>query len=472
MKKYFLTLLPISLLLLLKCTAPSLNLNDEYSELEFYQDGEELPVGNFTTIFSNNDAFGVKIPGLNRTEDIKFFVGDRLFITTWVPSPASTTGLDGLGPTFNAKSCAGCHFKDGRGKPLLTNTQSASDGFLMRLSIPGQDIHGGPMPVPGYGDQLQNKGVLNVSGEGHVAVTFETIAGTYPDGTPYELRKPKYTIYEENFGDLSTVLTSPRVGTQTIGLGFIDALSAEELLKNADEFDTDGDGISGKPNYVWDVINSSISIGKFGWKANQPSLKQQVAAAFFGDLGLTSTVFKEQNCPSPQQDCYDAPDGGSPEVVEEQLERITFYQSALSVPIRRNFKDPDVLQGKKMFHKAKCISCHAINFKVEQYERIPQIAGTTVNPYSDFLLHDMGEALADNRADFLANGREWRTQPLWGIGLINTVNRHTFLLHDGRARNIEEAILWHGGEAQASKEIFMNYSKEQREQVIKFINTL
>lgn len=472
MRKVFLITV-LAVFLFLKCSEDySFKEEDEYTRLEKYQQGEEFSIGKFSVSITSNDAFGRKIPGLDRKGDIDFIVGDRLFNTSWVPGPASTSSLDGLGPTFNAKACANCHFKDGRGSPLSESSAISSKGFLMRLSIVGQDPHGGPKPSPDYGLQLQNRSIFGVPYEAKVKVQFETIKGKYPDGTPYELQKPIYTLYDEQFGSMQNLLTSPRVGNQTIGLGFIDALSEEEILKNADEFDKDNDGISGKANYVWDVIKQEKSIGRFGWKANEPNLLQQIAGAFSGDIGLTTSILPKENCPSPQKDCNDAPNGGNPEITDKQLSRVTFYQASLAVPMRRNVKDKDVLKGKALFHKLKCISCHAVGLKTGKSTINPLIDGVTINPYSDFLLHDMGDELADGRPDFLANGNEWRTQPLWGIGLIKTVNKHTFLLHDGRARNIEEAILWHGGEAKKSKEDFMKLTKKQREQVIKFINTL
>jgi CxxC motif-containing protein (DUF1111 family) len=265
---------------------------------------------------------------------------------------------------------------------------------------------------------------------------------------------------------------SPRVGQQVIGLGLIDALSEESILANADEFDADNDGISGRANYVWNEITNSTSIGKFGWKANQPSLRQQVADAFNGDMGLTSSIFGNQNCPPGQDDCNNYPNGGTPEVIDSQLDDVVFYQSALAVPKRRKFMEQNVLEGKVLFNESDCVKCHAKNFTTGTSSENSHVEGIVIHPFSDFLLHDMGEALADNRPDFLANGNEWRTQALWGIGLIATVNNHTNLLHDGRARNIEEAILWHGGEAENSKQKFMNLSENDRNKVLEYINSL
>ncbi len=467
-------------LILLTIILSSCNDNDyeDYTpKIDYYkyQKGEEFPIGKFSSTTYNYQAFGILLPNMERDQRADFGTGDRLFMRTF-------SELSGLGPRFNARSCANCHFRDGRGKPLEISTDiedtngGRSKGFLMRLSVIGQDSHGGPKSVEDYGGQLQDRGLEGIGGEAKIKVTYELIGGKYPDGTSYQLRKPRYEFYDEKFGSLAGVMTSPRVGTQTIGFGFVDALTEQQLLANADENDADGDGISGRANYVWNVRANKTTIGKFGWKANAPTLEQQIAGALSGDMGITTSLFPKQNCPSPQQDCNDYVTENNLENTidfsDEELRQLTFYQATLSVPERRKVTDKDVLQGKGLFHDMKCAKCHAIGFKVEKSEMLPLIVGTIFNPYSDFLLHDMGEDLADNRPDFLANGREWRTQPLWGIGMIPKVNKHTFLLHDGRARNVEEAILWHGGEAENSKKEFMNLTKKQRKQVLKFINSL
>ncbi len=446
----------------------------EYEILKTYQKGEELLIGKFSIDNEGQLSFTKPLSEMTRRQEIDFKIGKRIFRTNWVPAPASTTGLDGLGPTFNAKSCGKCHVREGRGLPL-EKSGNESLGFLMRLSVPGQDIHGGPNPVIGYGGQLQTTGILDIKGEANLNVIYEYIQKKYPDGTPYELRKPIYTITNPHYGVLpADLMTSPRVGQQTIGLGFLDALSENEILKNADENDANGDGISGRANYVWDIREQKVKIGKFGWKANVSTLEQQIASAFHQDIGLTTSIFPNQNCPDPQNSCQKLPNGNNKsfEVPDFELSKITFYQATLGVPKRRNYKNKNVLEGKALFHKLNCITCHSIGLKVEKSEIFPKMNGTVINPYSDFLLHDMGEELADNRPDFLANGKEWRTQPLWGIGLINTVNNHTFLLHDGRARNIEEAILWHGGESEKSKKEFMNLTKKERQQVLDFVKSL
>ncbi len=446
--------------------------DDDYtatSKIE-YEEGEEFLTSDLGVNSTSNNAFGFEISGLSFVEQAEFATGNSLFNQTWVSSPASTTGRDGLGPTFNARACATCHFKDGRGKAFVNGEDSS--GFLMRISMPGQDSNGDALPVLGYGTQLQDRANNGIPFEAKVNVTYEIIDGEYADGTSYQLQKPIYSFSQEAFGSLSGVLMSPRVAQQTIGLGLISALPDEEITKFVDEADSDNDGISGRANYVYNYDINEQDLGKYGWKANAPTLKQQVAAALHGDMGLTTSLFSDSNCPSPQQDCADAINGGTPEVTDIQLDKMLFYQAHLAVPNRRNYKDENVLKGKALFSSLNCIGCHAINQKTGTEAASDYLKNITIKPYSDFLLHDMGDDLADNRPDYLATGNEWRTQPLWGIGLISTVNGHTNLMHDGRAANIEEAILWHGGEAENIREDFKNLSVDDRENLISFVNSL
>ncbi|WP_067147991.1 di-heme oxidoreductase family protein [Pseudotamlana agarivorans] len=452
--------------------------SDTFTEQDYidinYEIGEENLVSHLSIeAFTADKAFGRGIPELTNLESSFFGIGNAMFDQSWVSAPATTTSRDGLGPLFNARACSGCHLRDGRGKPLLESGAN-SEGFLIRLSH-GNNEMTGPIALFNYGGQLQDNSNLGIKNEGQIQVAFELISGEYPDGTAFELRNPTYTIANENYGSLGAAEQSPRVGQQVIGLGFIDALSEASILVNEDINDADGDGISGKANWVWNVKANKNTIGKFGWKANQPTLEQQVAGALNGDMGLTTSIFPDENCPDGV-DCstlYNGVnEGDSVEIPDTQFSRLMLYQAAISVPIRRDFKNVDVLKGKKLFNDLACVSCHVNDFTTSSYDLLPQISGVKIRPYSDFLLHDMGDALADNRGDFLANGNEWRTQPLWGLGLIEMVNGHTFLLHDGRARNIEEAILWHGGEAEKSKTDFMNLSKVEREHLLSFLNSL
>ena len=462
----------LCLLLLISCSSDDINEQD-YVAIN-YEPGEEKLVSDLSIeAFTADKAFGRGIPSLSDLELSFFGVGNAMFDQSWVSSPASTTSRDGLGPLFNARACSGCHLRDGRGKPLLSSG-SGSEGFLIRLSH-GNSETTGPIALLNYGGQLQDNANLGINKEGSINVEFKLIAGTYPDGTKYELRKPTYSIVNQNYGGLANAEQSPRVGQQVIGLGFIDALSEASLLFNEDINDANGDGISGKANYVWNVKANKLTIGKFGWKANQPSLEQQVAGAFSGDMGLTTSIFPEENCPDGL-DCGTIANGNNigetVEVPDAQFSRIMIYQAAISVPIRRDFKDVNVLKGKQLFNDLACVSCHVNNFTTSDYAFLPQLSNVRIRPYSDFLLHDMGPELSDNRADFLAEGKEWRTQPLWGLGMIEFVNDHTFLLHDGRARNIEEAILWHGGEAEKAKNRFMELALVEREQLLSFLNSL
>jgi CxxC motif-containing protein (DUF1111 family) len=236
--------------------------------------------------------------------------------------------------------------------------------------------------------------------------------------------------------------------------------------------DTDGDGISGRVNHVWDVEHREVRVGRFGWKANQPSLRQQNAGAFRGDIGITSDLFPEEDCPPAQAECRAAPSGGAPELDAWKLEQVTFYTRMLAVPARRDVDHPEVLRGRRLFRELRCASCHVPRHETGTMPDAPELSGQTVFPYTDLLLHDMGPELADDRPDFEATGREWRTPPLWGLGLVRTVNRHTRFLHDGRARSLEEAILWHGGEAEHSRERFRDLSAPERAALLRFLESL
>jgi CxxC motif-containing protein (DUF1111 family) len=304
-------------------------------------------------------------------------------------------------------------------------------------------------------------------------VTYEEVPGQYGDGTPYSLRRPAYRLEELAFGSLDPrTMISPRTAPVMIGLGLLEAVDEAQLLALADEMDADGDGISGRPNRVWDPVAQATRLGRFGWKANQPGLVQQNAGAFLGDLGITSALFPAENCPAPQAACAAAITGGTPELDGDKLEAVTYYSSLLAVPARRDFEDPEVLRGKAMFRAAGCASCHVPTLVTSAAAALPELAGQTIRPYTDLLLHDLGDDLADGRPDFLAGGREWRTPPLWGIGLVGVVNDHTQLLHDGRARDLAEAVLWHGGEAEAAREAFRTMARADRDALVRFLESL
>jgi CxxC motif-containing protein (DUF1111 family) len=343
----------------------------------------------------------------------------------------------------------------------------------VRLSIPGQDAHGGPLDEPAYGGQFNHDAILGVSAEGRAEVSYEEVPGAYADGTAYSLRRPAYRFADLAFGPLDPrVLISPRTAPFMIGLGLLEAVGEEDILALADEVDADGDGISGRPNRVWDPKAQRTRLGRFGWKANQAGLEQQSAGAFLGDLGITSPLAPAENCPPAQTACAAAPSGGAPELDQEKLDEVTYYGHLLAVPARRDFEDPDVLRGKALLRDAGCAACHAPLLTTGTLDGFPELSGQTIRPFTDLLLHDLGEDLADGRPDFLADGREWRTPPLWGIGLVGVVNEHTLLLHDGRARGLAEAILWHGGEAERAREAFRAMPAGDRAALIRFLESL
>jgi CxxC motif-containing protein (DUF1111 family) len=428
--------------------------------------------GQNGTVFSaEENAFGLQVNNLSSQEKLDFFVGNSFFNQNWVQAPSSTTARDGVGPMFNARSCSGCHFKDGRGRPPMYDGEKGI-GLLLRLSISGQNSVGGPNPSANYGDQLEDQSVQGVPMEGDYTIQYAEIAGQYPDGTPYSLRKPNYLISNLNYGPLeSDIMVSPRCAPQMIGLGLLEAISTGDILAREDVNDADGDGISGKANYVWDPISQSTQLGRFGWKANVPGIYQQVAGAFLGDMGITTWVFPDENCTGIQTDCSMAVNGGTPEIEKSKLDAVVLYSQTLAVPAKRNTNNVDVAFGEQLFAQIQCTKCHVSQMTTSTHS-VSALSNQIISPYTDLLLHDMGDGLADNRPDFLADGKEWRTTPLWGIGLIETVNKHSFLLHDGRARSIEEAILWHGGEAENAKTLFMNLNKLEREQVLKFLASM
>jgi len=428
--------------------------------------------GEGTTFTVGKNAFAQPAENLSQDRRDPFFSGNSVFNRNWTTAPASTTGTDGLGPTFNARSCSSCHFKDGRGRPPFSEDEPMTS-MLLRLSIPGTDEHGGPNPEPTYGGQLNPLAILGVPGEGDPRVVTELRYGRYDDGSRYELSVPSYELRDLAYGEMAEgTMVSPRVAPQMIGLGLLQAIDEDDVLAHADAKDADGDGISGRPNRVWDVALEQTVLGRFGWKANQPRLEQQNSGAFLGDIGITSALFPDENCTSVQTACKAALNGGTPEVNATKIDQIDYYSKYLAVPAQRDIRDPEVQQGATLFAQVGCSSCHITTFKTGNVADQPELSGQVIHPYTDLLLHDMGADLADNRPDYDADGNEWRTPPLWGIGLFKSVNDHTRYLHDGRARNLEEAILWHGGEAEAATAAFKALSATERDALIRFLGTL
>ncbi len=430
-----------------------------------------LTGGDTTAFAANRNAFSLSARNLTVLQRRTFEVGDSFFNQNWVTAPASTEARDGLGPAFNARSCSSCHTLDGRAKPP-ERPGDPERGLLFRLSVPGTGPNGGPLPSQVYGGQLQDRSITAVPAEGQFVIAYDVIEGSYADGQPYTLLSPRYAFTDLAFGPLPPdIMISPRIAPAVFGAGLLEAIPEAGILALADPEDTDGDGISGRANTVWELRRKSAALGRFGWKANVPTVEQQVAGAFHGDIGITSALFPDENCPPEQALCQSAPIGGSPEIPEDRLAKVVFYNSTLAVPAMRNLEDPETLHGAELFLKAGCALCHTPAHTTGTHE-IGALSNQRIFPYTDLLLHDMGEGLADGRPDFLADGREWRTPPLWGIGLVSTVNGHTRFLHDGRARSLAEAILWHGGEGEAAREAFINFTREERDALLKFLNSL
>jgi CxxC motif-containing protein (DUF1111 family) len=459
--------LSLSLLALLGCSGEAAPRDPSPSD-----DSIALSGGEGTTFTVGKNAFAQVAENLSQARRGPFFTGNSTFNRNWTTAPASTSSTDGLGPTFNARSCSSCHFKDGRGRPPFSADEPMTS-MLLRLSIPGTDEVVGPLPEPTYGGQLNPLGILGVPGEGDPRVVTELRQGRYGDGSSYELSVPSYELRDLAFGKMADgTMISPRTAPQMIGLGLLQGIEEADLLAHADPEDADGDGISGRPNRVWDVQSASVMLGRFGWKANQPSLEQQNSGAFLGDIGITSPLFPSENCTPAQPECAAALTGGEPEVTQKKVDQVDYYSKYLAVPARRDFRDTQVLRGEALFADAGCASCHIKTFKTGTVADQPELSDQVIHPYTDLLLHDMGDELADGRPDFEADGNEWRTPPLWGIGLFEDVNDHTRYLHDGRARNLEEAVLWHGGEGAAAAAAFKALSAGEREALLRFLGSL
>ena len=420
-----------------------------------------------------NEVFLQPVPGLTYAQLRLFKEGEKEFKVPWVVFPL-LGGHWGLGPTFIANACTVCHVQAGRGR---TVDNAIIVQQLLRVSVPGKGPHGEPLPHPHYGEQIQVFGV-NVGlkenlkpGEADVYIDWMPSSVTLADGTPVELRRPKLRMENLRFGPLGEQSMTSLRNTQVIyGLGFLEAVP-ESTLKDIAALQKK-QGLNGRLNYVRDDIQQKTVLGRFGWKANQPSIRQQIVAAFLGDMGVTSSLYMEENCPPVQTLCLAMPPGNRPELLDYNWDQMEFWHAALAPPPARNLELPQVKLGEKLFQQAGCAACHVPELRTGDYPLLPIIANTTFRAFTDLLLHDMGEDLADGRPDFLAGPRDWRTPPLWGIGLSAQVNGSTHLLHDGRARNVLEAILWHGGEAKAAKDAFSKMPLDEREALIAFVNAL
>ncbi|WP_394147340.1 di-heme oxidoredictase family protein [Shewanella atlantica] len=491
--------------------------------------------GETTTFDASESGHGFSTPAPNMSDaSLKHHLeGDLSFETAFTTAPNSDhPELDGLGPVFNNADCNSCHQRDGRNStPIVPAGKErvklgSEAGLFLRISkAPSQPCTRGteandycaPIPVPNFGGQLFHRGVLKArpdwennlfGGQADVYLSYETKLVTYPDGSSITLKKPLFDVenpYDAPGETLNSanvtsellqddVLMGWRNGLPVFGLGLLEAIPEADILALVDTDDADGDKISGRANFVFDAVKARagdtnpVSLGRFGWKANTPSVRVQSLGALRGDIGITNPLFPDESIVGTAlHDSYLTRTGftdtgedenGAPEASAEFSDSVVFYAETLAVPARRNIDDPDVREGARLFDQLNCTGCHKPSFVTKSSGDIgglpmdEALKGQTIYPFTDMLLHDMGDELADGRPDFLADGNEWRTRSLWGIGLTQTVNPQAGFLHDGRAATLEEAILWHGGESELSRDDFMALNRAEREQVIAFLMSL
>ena len=410
----------------------------------------ENPGGDTTVVDAGATAFGRALANLepHRWQEVR--AGKQRFLQQWPQR----------GPWADAVSCVQCHFHDGRGP--RPDGPDAGLSHLVRLGrlSPGED--------PVYGVQLRRAGSDNAAAPAAFALAWEEMQGRYPSGEPYVLRRPSVQITTLAYGPLdSATRISLRVPPAVFGLGLLEAVPDERILEHVDEHDADGDGVSGRAQRVRDPATGQIALGRFGWKAAQPSLAAQSATALLQDLGVTS----------PLAVAPVGPGGGArgrmePDIGDSELNALVRYLRSLAVPARRGWAGKTVLEGETLFAAIGCGSCHRRQLTTSDRAAWPELARQTINPYTDLLLHDLGSQLADGVGEGVASGSEWRTAPLWGLGLLSTVSGPVGLLHDGRARSPEEAILWHGGEAEGSRTRFAALPREKREALLEFLASL
>ena len=430
-----------------------LTLPKTFSQAESF----EAMTGGATTRRETNlgrQAYSRFLSNLNSADEQLAALGNALFRKSWVAAPASAHSSDGLGPVFNARSCQGCHIKDGRGTVPLEGGFDPT--FLLKFPVPHRTL----------GAQLQTAAVTGLSAEGRYQTFYHQREFTYPDGAIKELRHPEYVVYDEN-GEPVTMGVSPRMAPAVFGLGLVDAIHIADRVRLSDEHDANADGISGV--LPW----TGAGPGRYAWKLQNTSLRQQSGDAFSHDMGLSSAAFPAHygDCTPSQLSCRAGVDGADPkegvEVTQLMMDLVESYLLFLAPPKRRDVSDPQVLYGKSRFYEFKCHSCHHPKFVTRADYPKKALRYQLIWPYSDFLLHDMGSDLADG-----AGSSEWRTPPLWGIGYSKIVNPLATFLHDGRARDLEEAILWHAGEAEDAKQRFTVAPVEQRAALIRFLESL
>lgn len=449
--------------------------------------GEDRPGGAATSLKPRNaNAFSQPSANLAPSQVLDFRVGDGIFRKQWASSPASTKSSDGLGPLFNARACQNCHLKDGRGQPPMAGEQPSS--LLLKLAIaPRDDVERralvehrvASIADPTYGAQLQTFAIQGFDAEATVTIAHEPLAVTLAGGETVTLERPRYRLTDFAYGPLHAgAVTSPRVAPPMIGMGLLELIPEADILARADPGDRDGDGIRGIAQQSWSAAQQRVMLGRFGWKATQPTVEDQIAAAFSSDMGLSTPIHAAAagDCTAAQPACLAAPNGADAktgvEVTPPMFDLVLHYSRNLAVPARIDARKPDVLRGKHLFAEIGCAACHTPRQVTGVDPTQPHLSGQEIWPYTDLLLHDLGPDLADDLAEGEASGRHWRTPPLWGLGLTRIVSGHTRLLHDGRARNALEAVLWHGGEGLPARDRFRDLPKQDRAALLAFLESL
>lgn len=407
--------------------------------------------GDLTSNFAGR--FVLQLPASNVTDQARF----QTMLDGFSVFHAIFTAKEGIGPFFVNNSCGGCHVENGRGPLTLGRSRGGLSALVVKVSLRGIGSTGIPRPVPGIGEVLQPHSERGRN-RFELGLKWRMKKGKYPDGTQYELRSP---LLQFRVRDTSSrkILSSLRMTPGIIGTGLLESISEQTLLELSDPEDANGDGVSGRPNYVLDRNTSLIAIGRFGFKGAQPTVEQQSLAALASEMGLTNRLFPDVS--------------GKPNAFpDSQISPLVTYQKIAGVPSARNQATEKGILGRDLFKQIGCADCHRMTVRTSS-SADPELANQEIHPFSDLLLHDMGPGLADRRPEGLASGFEWRTTPLWGLGFLSTVSRvKQFFLHDGRARTIEEAILWHGGEAKRSQEKFVNLPKDSRIDLITFLESL
>lgn len=425
------------------------------------------PGGDLT---SDRRAPGLRVaPNVPKEDRMALTVGRSFFATPWVRAPASTTARDGLGPLFNARACTGCHPAGGRA--VLDGEGEAPVGLVFRLGLPARHDTLAVEPDPIYGGQLQTYGAAAVGSDGSKRPVGEGRARIAFRGEP---RRVEARVDDPAYGPLDPgTKVSARLGPALHGIGLLDAIETSDLLAAEDPEDGDGDGISGRANRVPDVVSGETAVGRFGHKARHPNARQQIAAAFRDDMGITNVLFPEESCTDAQSTCRRAPRGVGPdtphEIRDDLLEAVVTFTRVLAVPARGP-QSEETEAGRRAFDEAGCAACHTPSFRTSATARPAMLAGQTIWPYTDLLLHDMGPGLSDGLPEFAATPTEWRTAPLWGLGVVPDGERS--LLHDGRAKTLEEAIRWHDGEAAAARARYDALRASDRRALLVFLNSL